>query len=129
MCSSCARETPAIARPGQGRLAERTLARAHPELLPLLRSCSERYNHDAAELERRAQRSPSLPLVRQIAVPPGGRLVPRFSIDRDRIVDSVRLGAYTGWPPPSTARPRRCSGSRFPDLLPDKTALTPRLAA
>jgi predicted patatin/cPLA2 family phospholipase len=78
--------------PRQGKVAERTLAHAHPELVPLLRSSSERYNRDAAELERRAQRSR---LVRQIAVPPGSHLVPRFSIDRDRIVDSVRLGAYT----------------------------------
>ena len=71
------------------RLAERTLGRAHPELEPLLHSCSDRYNRDAAELER------GLPLVQQIAVPPGSRLVPRFSIDRALIVESVRLGAVT----------------------------------
>ena len=81
--------------PKQGRLAERTLAHSHPQLVPLLRSSSERYNRDAAELERWEQPSPGLPLVRQIAVPPGSRLVSRFSIDRARIVDSVRLGAYT----------------------------------
>ncbi len=81
--------------PRQGKLAERTLARAHPELVPLLRGCSDVYNRDAAELERGAARSSALPVLRQIAVPPGSRLVPRFSIDRGRIIDSLRLGAYT----------------------------------
>jgi predicted patatin/cPLA2 family phospholipase len=110
--------------PRPGRLTERTLARAHPELLPLLRSCSERYNRDAAELER----SPGRPLVRQIAVPPGSSLVPRFSIDRGRIVESIRLGAYTmasalyGAPATRFWQP-------FPDLLPGEAAFTPRLAA
>ena len=114
--------------PRQGRLAERSLARAHPELVPLLRSCSDRYNRDAAELERRAYGSPGLPLVRQIAVPEGSRLVPRFSIDRDRIIDSVRLGAY--------AMATALHGPRatqfwqpFPDLLPGTAAHTPHLAA
>lgn len=114
--------------PRQGRLAERTLARAHPELLPLLRSCSERYNRDAAELERPAQRSPGLPLVRQIAVPAGSRLVPRFSIDRDRIIDSIRLGAYTMASALYGARATRFWHS-FPDLLPGQAVLTDRLAA
>ena len=81
--------------PRQGKLAERTLARVHPELVPLLRGCSDVYNRDAAELERGTPRSPGLPLVRQVAVPPGSHLVPRFSIDRARIIDSIRLGAYT----------------------------------
>ena len=79
----------------QDRLAERMLARAHPELAPLLQSCGWRYNRDAADLERRARHSPGLPLVRQIAVPPGSRLVTRFSTDADRIAGDVRLGAYT----------------------------------
>jgi predicted patatin/cPLA2 family phospholipase len=114
--------------PRPGRLAERTLARAHPELVPLLRSSSDRYNRDAAELERWAPQSPGLPLVRQIAVAPGSHLVPRFSIDRDRIVDSVRLGAYTmasalyGAPATRFWQP-------FPDLLPATAAFAPRLAA
>lgn len=114
--------------PRQGKLTERTLARAHPELVPLLRSCSDGYNRDAAELERRAQQSPGLPHVRQITVPPGSRLVPRFSIDHGRIIDSVRLGAHTmacalyGAPATRFWQP-------FPDLVPGKPALTPRLAA
>ena len=114
--------------PRPGRLAERTLARVHPELVPLLRDCSELYNRDAAELERRAQRSPGLPLVRQIAVPPGSRLVPRLSIDPGRIVDSVRLGAYTM---ASALYGERAtlSWQPFADLLPGKAALTPDLAA
>jgi predicted acylesterase/phospholipase RssA len=112
----------------QGKLAERALARAHPELVPLLRSCSERYNDDAAELERRAQRSPGLPLVRQIAVPAGSRLVPRFSIDRARIIDSVRLGAYTMATALYGVHATRF-WDPFPDLLPGTAALTPRLAA
>jgi predicted patatin/cPLA2 family phospholipase len=80
---------PGYRAPRPGRLTERALARTHPELLPLLRSSSERYNRDAAELERAPGRS----RVRQIAVPPGSSLVPRFSIDRGRIAASVRLGA------------------------------------
>jgi hypothetical protein len=94
----------------------------------LLRSCSERYNHDAAELERGAQRSPGLALVRQISVPPGSRLVPRFSIDRGRIIDSVRLGAYTMASALYGAHATRF-WQPFPDLLPGEAALTPRLAA
>jgi predicted acylesterase/phospholipase RssA len=114
--------------PSSGRLAERTLARGHPELLPLLRSCSERYNRDAAELERGVPHSAGLPFVRQIAVPPGSRLVPRFSIDRGRIVDSVRLGAYT-----MASALYRAGATPFwqplPDLLAGDAAPTPDLAA
>jgi predicted patatin/cPLA2 family phospholipase len=76
----------------QDKLVERMLARAHPELAPLLESCSWRYNRDAAELERRAGGSP---LVHQVAVPDGSRLVSRFSTDSARIADDVRLGALT----------------------------------
>jgi predicted patatin/cPLA2 family phospholipase len=79
----------------EGRFAEPVLARAHPELVPLLRSCGERYSRDAAELERLNRRPPLLPLVRQVAVPAGSRLVPRLSTDRARIADSIRLGAFT----------------------------------
>ena len=114
--------------PRPGRLAERTIARAHPELLPLLRSCSERYNRDAAELERPARPAPGLPLVRQIAVPHGSRLVARFSIDRGRIVDSIRLGAYTMATALYGAGATRF-WQPFPDLLPGDAALTSRLAA
>ena len=114
--------------PEPGRLAERTLARAHPELVPLLRSSSERYNRDATELERRSQRSSGLPFVRQIAVPPGSRLVARFSIDRGRIVDSVRLGAWTMASALYGARVTPL-WQPFADLLPGEAALTPRLAA
>jgi predicted patatin/cPLA2 family phospholipase len=75
----------------QDRLAERVLARAHPALAPLLHSCSQRYNRDAAVL----QSPPGRPLVGQVAVPPHSRLVSRFSTDRARIADTVRLGALT----------------------------------
>ena len=75
----------------QDRFAERVLARANPELAPLLHSCSQRYNRDAAAL----QQPSGQPLVRQVAVPPGSRLVSRFSTDRARIADNVRLGART----------------------------------
>jgi predicted patatin/cPLA2 family phospholipase len=77
----------------EGRLAEGMLARTHPGLVPLLRGSSERYNRDAAELERLAQHGSGPGVVRQVAVPAGSRLVPRFSIDRGRILDSVQLGA------------------------------------
>ena len=79
----------------EGRLAEPMLARTHPALVPLLHGCGERYNGDAAELEHLDRRPPLLPLVRQVAVPSGSRLVPRLSTDRARIADSIRLGAFT----------------------------------
>ena len=78
----------------ESRLVEPMLARTHPALVPLLHSCGERYNRDARELGRLVQRAPLLPLVRQVAVPAGSRLVPRLSTDRSRIADSVRLGAH-----------------------------------
>jgi hypothetical protein len=81
--------------PRHGKLAERTLARAHPELVPLLRMSSARDNLDAVGLERRAWRSSGVPHVRQIAVPTGSRLVSRFRIDHPRIADSVRQRART----------------------------------
>jgi len=108
--------------PRPGRVVERGLARAHPELLPLLRGCSELYNRDAAALER------GLPLVRQITVRPGSRLVARFSIDRGRILDSVRLGADTmacALYGDSATRFRR----PFADLLPGDAALAHGVAA
>ena len=73
------------------RFAERVLARAHPELAPLLHSCGTRYNRDAAAL----QQPSGHPVLRQVAVPHGSRLVSRFSTDRARIADNVRLGART----------------------------------
>ena len=80
----------------QDRLAERMLARAHPALAPLLASCSARYDRDAAELERRAAEPwRGGPLVRRIAVAAGSRLVPRFTTDRDRVADTIRLGERT----------------------------------
>ena len=92
----------------ESRLAEGMLWRAHPGLVPLLRGSSERYNRDVAGLERLVQHPSGPPVVRQIAVPPGSRLVPRFSIDRGRILDSIRLGAAAMasalGEPPATAR-------------------------
>ena len=112
--------------PSQGKLAERTLARAHPELVPLLRGCSATYNRDAAELELGARPSSDLPHVRQIAVPPGSRLVPRFSIDHARIADSVRLGANAMASALYGARPADPAGSR---PAAGQGGLPPRLAA
>ena len=66
--------------------------------------------------------------MRQVAVPAGSRLVPRFSIDRARIIDSVRLGAYAMATALYGARATRF-WEPFPDLLPGTAALTPRLAA
>lgn len=79
----------------EGRLAQPVLGRAHPALVPLLHSCDQRYNADASALEGLDRRAPLLPLVRQVAVPPGSRLVPRLSTDRGRIAGSIRLGAFT----------------------------------
>jgi predicted patatin/cPLA2 family phospholipase len=79
----------------EGRIAEPVLARTHPALVPLLRNCDKRYNRHSAELDHLARRPRLLPLVRQVAVPEGSRLVGRLSTDRSRIADSIRLGAYT----------------------------------
>ena len=110
----------------EGRLVEPMLARTHPALVPLLHSCSGRYNDDVAELDGLHRRPPLLPLVRQVAVPEGSRLVPRLSTDRARIANSIRLGAY--------AMASALYGARatqfwqpFPELLAGRTAL--RLAA
>jgi predicted patatin/cPLA2 family phospholipase len=109
----------------QDRLAERMLARAHPGLAPLLQSCSWRYNRDAAELERQGAGSP---LVQQIAVPAGSRLVSRFCIDPGRIADDVRLGART-MASALYGEPATRFWQPFPDLLPAKAAPALRLAA
>ena len=98
----------------QGRLAERTLARTHPALVPLLHSSGERYNPTRPSS---SSYRPVVPLVRQIAVPPGSPLVPSFSIDRDRIVDSVRLGAYT-MASALYGEPATRFWQPFPELLP-----------
>jgi predicted patatin/cPLA2 family phospholipase len=78
----------------EGRLVEPVLARTHPSLVPLARSSGDRYNADAVELEELHRRPPLLPLVRQVAVRAGTRLVPRLSTDRARVADSIRLGAF-----------------------------------
>jgi predicted patatin/cPLA2 family phospholipase len=74
--------------PTHRRTAERALARAHPQLAPLLRASDRRYNAAATELEALGGSS-----VRQVTVAPDARLVGRFSTDVVRIADSVRLGA------------------------------------
>ena len=78
-----ARARPALARrelpraAGRTGFAEPVLARAHPELAPLLRSCSQRYNRDAPA--RAPGRQP--PGARSCGRSPcrtGSRLVPRL---------------------------------------------------
>ena len=117
----------------EGRLVEPVLGRTHPALVPLLRSCGERYNADALELDGLHRRPPLLPLVRQVAVPAGSRLVPRLSTDRVRIADSIRLGAHAMasalygaratqfWQPfpelLARRRPRRAAASRGAPLF------------
>jgi predicted patatin/cPLA2 family phospholipase len=73
------------------RAAELALARAHPQLTPLFRASDRRYNAAAADLEALAARD-GAPVVRQVTVPSGARLVGRFSTDAARIGESVRLG-------------------------------------
>jgi predicted patatin/cPLA2 family phospholipase len=70
------------------RATDLAVARAHPRLAPLLRTCHARYNEHAAELEALAGGA----TVRQVTPPPGARLVGRFSVDAERIGDSVRIG-------------------------------------
>jgi predicted patatin/cPLA2 family phospholipase len=67
------------------RATDLAVARAHPRLAPLLRTCHARYNEHASELDR-------LAAVRQVAPPPGARLVRRFSVDPARIEASIRIG-------------------------------------
>jgi hypothetical protein len=76
-----------------GRLVEAALARVHPELVPLVQACGERYNADAAELERLAGHPTGAPAVTQVAVPAGTRLPDRLSTDRGRLTDGLRVGA------------------------------------
>ncbi len=77
----------------QDRVAERVLARAQPELATMLQSCSSRYHHDAAELQRLEHGGAQV--VQQVAVPAGSRLVARFTTDAVRVAADVRLGAVT----------------------------------
>ena len=117
---SDARDRPALARrelplARQDKFAERMLARAHPELAPLLESCSWRYNRDAAELERRAEGSP---LVQQIAVPAGSHLVSAVQHRLAPASPTTSGSAPSRWPPRSTARAPRGSGSRSPSCSP-----------
>jgi predicted patatin/cPLA2 family phospholipase len=83
------RSRPATFRnPTRIRATELAVGRAHPRLAPLLRTCHARYNEHAAELEALAGGA----TVRQVAPPPGARLVGRFSVDAERIGESVRIG-------------------------------------
>jgi len=75
------------------RATELAVARAHPQLAPLLRTCHARYNEHAAELEALAQDPGACGVVTQVTAPAGARLVGRLSIDAGRIADSLRVGA------------------------------------
>jgi predicted patatin/cPLA2 family phospholipase len=92
------------------RPAELALARAHPELASLLRTCHARYNDDAAELERLACAASGGAAVAQIAAPAGARLVGRLTVDAGRVGQSLRVGAESmaaalyGEPDPPHAR-------------------------
>jgi predicted patatin/cPLA2 family phospholipase len=103
----------------EGRLAEPVLQRAHPALVPLLRSCNQRYNESADELERWAgpQR------VRQIAIPPDKHPVGRLSTDRARIADSIRIGAHA-----MASALYGETATRFWQPFPELLPLRPRLA-
>jgi predicted patatin/cPLA2 family phospholipase len=70
------------------RATELAVGRAHPRLVPLLRTCHARYNEHAAELEGLAGGA----TVRQVTPPPGARLVGRLSVDAGRIAESLRIG-------------------------------------
>jgi predicted patatin/cPLA2 family phospholipase len=97
------------------RPSELAIARAHPSLAPLLRTCHARYNEHAADLEALSGGA----TVRQVTPPPGARLVGRFSVDAERIGDSVRIGiesmraALSIQPAPLLPEP---SASRVPAL-------------
>jgi predicted patatin/cPLA2 family phospholipase len=83
------RTRPAAFRSGtRVRATELAVGRAHPRLAPLLRSCHARYNEHAAELEAFGGGA----VLRQVTPPTGARLVRRFSVDADRIAESVRIG-------------------------------------
>jgi predicted patatin/cPLA2 family phospholipase len=73
--------------------AERVVARAHPQLAPLLRTCHARYNDHAADLEWLARDPDGRAVVSQVTPPPEARLVSRLSIDAGRLAESLRVGA------------------------------------
>jgi len=77
------------------RATELAVARAHPELAPLLRTCHARYNRHAAELQALARDPDARGVVSQVTAPAWARLVGRLSIDADRIADSLRVGAQS----------------------------------
>jgi predicted patatin/cPLA2 family phospholipase len=79
--------------PAPQRVAELALARAQPQLAPLVRTCERRYNAAAAELEALSARPGAV--VRQVTAPPDARLVGRFSTDARRIAQSVAVGEAT----------------------------------
>ena len=94
----------------QDKFAERMLARAHPELAPLLESCSWRYNRDAAELERRAEGSRSCSRSRSR---PAAAWC-RGSAPTPPASPTTSGSARSRWRRPSTAKAPRGSGSRSP---------------
>ena len=66
--------------------------------------------------------------MRQLAVPPGSRLVSRLSTDAGRIADCVRVGAVTMANALYGAR-AMLFWQRFPELLPRTQAVPSRVAA
>ena len=99
--------------PRQGKLAERALARVHPELVPLLRECSDVYNRDAAELEGR---TPGRPASRSCVRSRSRRAATWFrgSASIGAASSTASGWARTRWPPLSAARaPPARRGSRL----------------
>jgi len=97
------------------RPGELAIARAHPELAPLLRSCHARYNAHAAELEALALRPGGGAAVSQIGAPAGARLVGRLSVDVGRVGESLRVGAGS-MAAALYGEPARPHGRPVPDL-------------
>ena len=66
---------------------------ACPELVPLLRARTRRYNREAEELEALASNSHGRLCVTQVAVPRECRLVEHLDTDVTQIRECLRLGA------------------------------------
>src|SRR4051794_2687443 len=95
------------------------LRRMDSQLVGFAAAATERYNEDAAELERGSVAGAA---VTQVTVPPGAELVDHLSTDARRIAAGIDLGALAMLsrvaPEPVRAAPRRAAPARSLRLAP-----------
>ena len=112
----------------RSRVAEVAVGRAHPGLRSVMKSAGALYNRDAEALETLAARPHARAAVTQVAVPRDSRLVRRFSTDRGRIAESLRVGA-TAMASALYGEPARLMWQPVPYHARDATAALVRAAA